>query len=32
MSGIATFTIELFSTETKTAEVSTARRRRVDAF
>src|SRR5215211_624801 len=29
MRGIATFTIELLSTETKTAEVSTARRRRV---
>jgi hypothetical protein len=30
MTGTATFTIELFKTETKTAEMSTARSRRVE--
>jgi hypothetical protein len=32
MRGIATFTIELLSTETKTPEVSTARRSRVETL
>jgi hypothetical protein len=32
MTGIATFTIELFMTAMMTAEMSTARRRRVDVL